>query len=258
MIKKRTFSWLKFSLPQTFPPKLVLLDFGDMDSMPEAITEILECYGCLDILILNSSMKLKAPVQTISLVMDKLIMDHNYFGPATLAKGTTGSSFRLGGRETVSDSDCKCCCGSSLQVFCPPWSPGEPATCCWSTASRGNSRCLSAPHVSEKGTTSSLHFWFHPENWLSSCWKGAKSKSKIQFARFKNEEKKMLPLLQTLPPNTLCRLSSTVWEPRWMNTAFLSAPSVTPTSAPRCPNTQGRHLPDHSGPVSTTISLQRI
>ncbi|KAM7371445.1 hypothetical protein PAMP_008689 [Pampus punctatissimus] len=71
----------------TFPPKLVLLDFGDMGSMPEAIEEILECYGCLDILILNSSMKVKAPAQRLSLEMDKLLMDNNYFGPVTLAKG---------------------------------------------------------------------------------------------------------------------------------------------------------------------------
>ncbi|XP_029294002.1 dehydrogenase/reductase SDR family member 7C-B isoform X2 [Cottoperca gobio] len=71
----------------TFPSKLVLLDFGDMDSMPEVISEILECYGCLDIIIFNSSMKVKAPAQTLSLEMDKLLMDNNYFGPATLAKG---------------------------------------------------------------------------------------------------------------------------------------------------------------------------
>ncbi|XP_059204483.1 dehydrogenase/reductase SDR family member 7C-B [Centropristis striata] len=71
----------------TFPSKLVLLDFGDMDSMPEVISEILECYGCLDIIILNSSMKVRAPVQSVSLEMDKLLMDNNYFGPATLAKG---------------------------------------------------------------------------------------------------------------------------------------------------------------------------
>ncbi|KAF3699779.1 Dehydrogenase/reductase SDR family member 7C-B [Channa argus] len=70
----------------TFPPKLVLLDFGDMDSMPEVIAEILDCYGCVDILILNSSMKVKAPAQSLSLEMDKLLMDNNYFGPATLAK----------------------------------------------------------------------------------------------------------------------------------------------------------------------------
>ncbi|KAK5855835.1 hypothetical protein PBY51_007476 [Eleginops maclovinus] len=71
----------------TFPSKLVLLDFGDMDSLPDVISEILECYGCLDIIILNSSMKVKAPAQTVSLEMDKLLMDNNYFGPATLAKG---------------------------------------------------------------------------------------------------------------------------------------------------------------------------
>ncbi|XP_042248498.1 dehydrogenase/reductase SDR family member 7C-B isoform X3 [Thunnus maccoyii] len=75
----------------TFPPKLVLLDFGDMASMPEAIEEILECYGCLDILIFNSSMKVKAPAQNVSLEMDKLLMDNNYFGPATLAKGVLPS-----------------------------------------------------------------------------------------------------------------------------------------------------------------------
>ncbi|TKS91373.1 Dehydrogenase/reductase SDR family member 7C-B [Collichthys lucidus] len=66
-------------------------DFGDMDSMPEVIEEILECYGCLDILILNSSMKFKAPVQNVSLEMDKLLMDNNYFGPTTLAKGVLPS-----------------------------------------------------------------------------------------------------------------------------------------------------------------------
>lgn len=75
----------------TFPPKLVLVDFGDLDSMPEVIAEILECYGCLDILILNSSLKVKAPAQSLSLEMDKLLMDNNYFGPATLAKGVLPS-----------------------------------------------------------------------------------------------------------------------------------------------------------------------
>ncbi|XP_029015370.1 dehydrogenase/reductase SDR family member 7C-B-like isoform X2 [Betta splendens] len=75
----------------TFPPKLVLLDFGDMDSMPEAIAEVLDCYGCVDVLILNSSMKVKAPAHNLSLELDKLLMDNNYFGPATLAKGVLPS-----------------------------------------------------------------------------------------------------------------------------------------------------------------------
>ncbi|XP_030631570.1 dehydrogenase/reductase (SDR family) member 7Cb [Chanos chanos] len=71
----------------TFTPKLVLLDFSDMDSMSDVITEIAECYGCVDVLIFNASMKVKAPVQNLSLEMDKTIMDVNYFGPITLAKG---------------------------------------------------------------------------------------------------------------------------------------------------------------------------
>ncbi|XP_036396848.1 dehydrogenase/reductase (SDR family) member 7Cb [Megalops cyprinoides] len=75
----------------TFTPKLVLLDFSDMDSMPDVITEILECYGCVDVLICNSSLKIKAPVQTMSLELDKTIMDTNYFGPITLAKGVLQS-----------------------------------------------------------------------------------------------------------------------------------------------------------------------
>uniref|UniRef100_A0A3B3CCI6 Dehydrogenase/reductase (SDR family) member 7Ca n=1 Tax=Oryzias melastigma TaxID=30732 RepID=A0A3B3CCI6_ORYME len=70
----------------TFPPKLVLLDFGDVDGTAEAVSEVLECFGCLDILIFNSSMKVKAPAQTLTLETDKLLMDNNYFGPITLAK----------------------------------------------------------------------------------------------------------------------------------------------------------------------------
>lgn len=66
----------------------MLVDFGDMNSMPDVIAETLECYGCVDVLILNSSLKVKAPVQSTSLKMDKLVMDNNYFGPITLAKGT--------------------------------------------------------------------------------------------------------------------------------------------------------------------------
>lgn len=56
----------------------MLLDFSDMDSMPEVVNEVVECYGCVDILVCNSSMKLKAPVHTVSLELDRNIMDINY------------------------------------------------------------------------------------------------------------------------------------------------------------------------------------
>ncbi|CAJ1080488.1 dehydrogenase/reductase (SDR family) member 7Cb [Xyrichtys novacula] len=72
---------------ETFAPKLVILDFSDMDSVEEVVSEVVDCYGCVDVLICNSSVKLKAPVQSVSLEMDRNIMDINYFGPSSLAKG---------------------------------------------------------------------------------------------------------------------------------------------------------------------------
>ncbi|KAF3704753.1 Dehydrogenase/reductase SDR family member 7C-A [Channa argus] len=72
---------------ETFAPKLVILDFSNMDSMEDVVGEVLECYGYVDVLVCNSSMKLKAPVQSVSLELDKNIMDMNYFGPSTLVKG---------------------------------------------------------------------------------------------------------------------------------------------------------------------------
>ncbi|XP_030255617.1 dehydrogenase/reductase (SDR family) member 7Cb isoform X2 [Sparus aurata] len=72
---------------ETFAPKLVIVDFSDMPSMEEVVAEVVECYGCVDVLICNSSMKLKAPVQSVTLEVDRNIMDINYFGPSTLAKG---------------------------------------------------------------------------------------------------------------------------------------------------------------------------
>ncbi|TNN39903.1 Dehydrogenase/reductase SDR family member 7C-A [Liparis tanakae] len=74
---------------ETFAPKLVILDFSDMDSMEEVVAEVVECYGCVDMLICNSSMKLKSPVQSVSLQLDRNVMDINYFGPCTLVKDIT-------------------------------------------------------------------------------------------------------------------------------------------------------------------------
>lgn len=82
---------VQFTIFQTFPPKLIQLDFTDMEMMPDVLSDVLDCYGYLDILIINSSMKVKAPAQSLSLEMDKTVMDVNYFGPITLAKGVTSS-----------------------------------------------------------------------------------------------------------------------------------------------------------------------
>lgn len=65
----------------------MILDFSNMDSMEDVVAEVVECYGCVDVLIFNSSMKLRSPAQSVSLNLDRNVMDVNYFGPSTLAKG---------------------------------------------------------------------------------------------------------------------------------------------------------------------------
>ncbi|XP_060109141.1 dehydrogenase/reductase SDR family member 7C [Heteronotia binoei] len=70
----------------TFTPKLVLLDLSDVNCVQDVAKEILDCYGCVDILINNASAKVKGTVQNISLEVDQKIMDANYFGPITLTK----------------------------------------------------------------------------------------------------------------------------------------------------------------------------
>uniref|UniRef100_A0A4X1VDA9 Dehydrogenase/reductase SDR family member 7C n=1 Tax=Sus scrofa TaxID=9823 RepID=A0A4X1VDA9_PIG len=71
---------------KTFTPKLVLLDLSDISCVQDVAKEVLDCYGCVDILISNASMKVKGPAHKISLELDKKIMDANYFGPITLTK----------------------------------------------------------------------------------------------------------------------------------------------------------------------------
>ncbi|KAJ0060584.1 hypothetical protein NL108_016344, partial [Boleophthalmus pectinirostris] len=86
---------------ETFAPKLVLVDFSDPDSLEEVVTEVVDCYGYVDVLICNSSIKVKGPVQSISLDVDRNIMDINYFGPCTLAKGVLPSMMSRRGGQIV-------------------------------------------------------------------------------------------------------------------------------------------------------------
>ena len=85
---------MTFSLvQQTFTPKLVLLDLSDISCVQDVAKEVLDCYGCVDILINNASMKVKGPAHKISLELDKKIMDANYFGPIILTKGLVSLTF---------------------------------------------------------------------------------------------------------------------------------------------------------------------
>ncbi|XP_013004157.1 dehydrogenase/reductase SDR family member 7C isoform X1 [Cavia porcellus] len=71
---------------KTFTPKLVLLDLSDISCVQDVAKEVLDCYGCVDILINNASVKVKGPAHKISLELDRKIMNANYLGPITLTK----------------------------------------------------------------------------------------------------------------------------------------------------------------------------
>lgn len=86
-------------LRQTFTPKLVFLDLSDISCVRDVAKEVLDCYGCVDILINNASVKVKGPAHKISLELDKKIMDANYFGPITFTKGPVSLIFPLGPRD---------------------------------------------------------------------------------------------------------------------------------------------------------------
>ncbi|KAF4012378.1 hypothetical protein G4228_004281 [Cervus hanglu yarkandensis] len=81
---------------QTFTPKLVLLDLSDISCVQDVAKEVLDCYGCVDILINNASVKVKGPAHKISLELDKKIMDANYFGPIILTKDAASKHAALG------------------------------------------------------------------------------------------------------------------------------------------------------------------
>lgn len=90
---------------ETFAPKLVLVDFSDPDSVEEVVEEVVDCYGYVDLLICNSSTKVRGAAQSISLEVDRNIMDINYFSPATLAKGVLPSMMsRRGGHIVLVNS----------------------------------------------------------------------------------------------------------------------------------------------------------
>ncbi|XP_069785568.1 dehydrogenase/reductase (SDR family) member 7Cb [Narcine bancroftii] len=71
---------------QTYSPKIVLLDLSETGNIPEKAKEILESYGCVDVLINNSSLKIKGGALNVPFELDKKIMDANYFGPISLTK----------------------------------------------------------------------------------------------------------------------------------------------------------------------------
>ncbi|XP_006006679.1 dehydrogenase/reductase (SDR family) member 7Cb isoform X2 [Latimeria chalumnae] len=153
----------------TFSPKLILMDLEDTRAVADVVKEILDCYSCVDVLINNASVKVKGPVQTVSLEMDRKIMDSNYFGPITLTKALLPSmmSRRTGQIVLVNNIQ------GRIGI------PFRAAYAASKHAAQGFFDCLRA-EVQEFGISvstisptfiSSYHIQPEPGNWEASIWK---------------------------------------------------------------------------------------
>ncbi|XP_044528315.1 dehydrogenase/reductase SDR family member 7C [Gracilinanus agilis] len=154
---------------KTFTPKLVLLDLSDISCVQDVAKEILDCYGCVDILINNASMKLKGPAQNISLELDKKIMDVNYFGPITLTKALLPNMISRRTGQIVLVSNIQGRFGIPLRT----------AYAASKHAAQGFFDCLRAEVEEFEVVIStvsptfirSYHMYTEPRNWEASIWK---------------------------------------------------------------------------------------
>ena len=126
---------------QTHKPYTVAFDLADPGAIAGAASEILQCFGHVDVLINNAGISYRGAIVDTSPDVDKRVMETNYFGPVALTKGKAlgqkGEAPRQAGIVSIS-------CGSffldllsystlgsvlSLQLRVGFSGPG-PALCC--------------------------------------------------------------------------------------------------------------------------------
>lgn len=71
---------------QTYQPCVVTFDLTDPGAIASAATEILQCFGCVDILINNAGISYRGAISDTIVDVDRKVMEINYFGPVALTK----------------------------------------------------------------------------------------------------------------------------------------------------------------------------
>lgn len=82
------------SVTQTHPPVILSLDLSDFESHPEKITQVLDIFGHIDILINNGGISVRSAALETSLEVDMRIMNVNYFGSIALTKAVLPSMIK--------------------------------------------------------------------------------------------------------------------------------------------------------------------
>lgn len=105
MVATHWFTWtvtLKVHLISVIPdqvqmhkPYMVTFDLADPGAIAAATSEILRCFGCVDVLINNAGVSYRGAIMDTTMDVDKTVMEINYFGPVALTKGSS-----LGLKET--------------------------------------------------------------------------------------------------------------------------------------------------------------
>lgn len=79
---------------QTHKPCMVTFDLADSGALKAAAAEILQCFGCVDVLINNAGVSYRGSVVDTTTDVDKRVMEINYFGPVALTKALLPSMIK--------------------------------------------------------------------------------------------------------------------------------------------------------------------
>ncbi|KAB0362702.1 hypothetical protein FD754_006858 [Muntiacus muntjak] len=79
---------------QTHKPYTVTFDLADPGAIAGAASEILQCFGHVDVLINNAGISYRGAIVDTSPDVDKRVMETNYFGPVALTKALLPAMIR--------------------------------------------------------------------------------------------------------------------------------------------------------------------
>ena len=74
-------------MPDSFSPKILLLDLMDYKNMDEPVSKGLKLFGHIDILINNAGVSYRGEISSTQIQVDERVMAVNYFGQVALIKG---------------------------------------------------------------------------------------------------------------------------------------------------------------------------
>lgn len=75
------------SSPSPHSPKILPLDLSDAGSIAGKAQEALDAFGHVDILVNNAGVSSRGSVMETDIVVDRRVMEVNFFGTVALTKG---------------------------------------------------------------------------------------------------------------------------------------------------------------------------